>query len=131
MLVLMPLYLMAEVNIIPLPTHVVEKGGSYIIRPDATIAYDNKSLLPAAEYLREKLRPATGYCLPITKGKKADIILSLNPQCTIGAEGYKLIASENGILIEAADYRGVVHGIATLRQLLPFQIENENPFSPT
>ena len=124
-LLLLPLSLMAEVNIIPLPTRVVEKGGSYILKPNATIAYNHKSLLAAAEYLREKLKPATGYCLPITKGKKADIVLSLNTQCEAGAEGYKLTASAQGILIEAADYRGIIHGIATLRQLLPFQIEEQ------
>ncbi|MBR4643990.1 MAG: beta-N-acetylhexosaminidase [Bacteroidaceae bacterium] len=123
MLMLLPQFLMAEVGVIPLPTRVVEKGGSYIIKPNATIAYNHKSLLPAAEYLKEKLKPATGYDLPISKGKKADIILSLNTRCDVGAEGYKLTVSENGILIEAADYRGIVHGIATLRQLLPCQIE--------
>ncbi|MBO7098542.1 MAG: beta-N-acetylhexosaminidase [Bacteroidaceae bacterium] len=124
-LFLLPLSLMAEVNIIPLPTRIVDKGGSYILKPNTTIAYNHKSLLPAAEYLREKLKPATGYNLPIIKGKKADIILSLNPKCEAGTEGYKLTASTNGILIEAADYRGIIHGIATLRQLLPFQIEEQ------
>ena len=120
---MMPLSLLAEVNIIPQPTRVIEKAGSFVIRPNATIAYNNKRLLPAAEYLREKLRPATGYDLPIKKGKKADIVLSLNAQCQIGAEGYKLTATTSGILIEAASYRGIVHGIASLRQLLPYQVE--------
>lgn len=116
---------MARIDVIPQPTHIVEKQGSFVIKPNATIAYNHKSLLPAAEYLREKLQPATGYSLPIKKGRKADIILSLNPKCEVNAEGYKLNASENGVLIEAADYRGIVHGIATLRQLLPFQIEKQ------
>ncbi len=120
---MMPLSLLAEVNIIPQPTRVTEKVGSFVLKPCATIAYNNKSLLPAAEYLREKLHPATGYELPIRKGKKADIVLSLNAQCQTGAEGYKLTATTSGILIEAASYRGIVHGIASLRQLLPYQIE--------
>ena len=123
MLLLMPLSLMAEVNIIPQPTRVTEKAGSFVIRRNATIAYNHKSLQPAAAYLQEKLQPATGYSRPVSKGKKADIILSLNPKCQAGAEGYTLTASENGVLIEAAGYRGIVHGIATLRQLLPCQIE--------
>lgn len=113
----------AEVNIIPLPTQVTEKSGSFVIKPNASIAYSDKSLLPAAEYLREKLRPATGYDLPIKKGRKADIVLVLNAQSGAGAEGYKLTATPNGIVIEAAAYRGIVHGIATLRQLLPCQVE--------
>ena len=120
---LMSLSAKAEVNIIPQPTRVVENDGSYIIKPNATIAYNHKSLLPAAEYLREKLRPATGYELPLVKGKKADIVLSYNPKSEIAAEGYKLSISGKGIFIEAADYRGIIHGIASLRQLLPYQIE--------
>lgn len=120
---MMPHSLLAEVNIIPQPTRVTEKTGSFVLKPNATIAYNSKSLQPAAEYLREKLKPATGYELPIGKGKKADIVLSLTTQTETGAEGYKLTSSEKGILIEAADYRGVIHGIATLRQLLPYQIE--------
>ena len=120
---MMPHSLLAEVNIIPQPTRVTEKTGSFVLKPNATIAYNSKSLQPAAEYLREKLKPATGYELPIGKGKKADIVLSLTTQTETGAEGYKLTSSEKGILIEAADYRGIIHGIATLRQLLPYQIE--------
>ena len=123
LMVLMPLSVMAEVNIIPLPTRTTEKVGSFILKPNATIAYNHKSLLPAAEYLREKLRPATGYDLPLRKGKKADIVLCLNTKCEVGAEGYKLTATTNGVVIEAAAYKGIVHGIATLRQLLPCQVE--------
>ena len=124
LMLLMTLPLMAEVNIIPQPTHITEKPGSFVLKPSASIAYNAGSLLPAAEYLREKLRPATGYDLPVSKGKRADIVLSLNTKCEAGAEGYKLTANPDGIVIEAADYRGIVHGIATLRQLLPSQIEN-------
>ena len=120
---LLPMSALAEINIIPLPTRAVEMEGSFVLSPNATIAYTHKSLLPAAEYLREKLRPATGYDLPLRKGKKADIVLSLNPRCEAGAEGYKLTATADGVVIEAAAYRGIVHGIATLRQLLPYQVE--------
>ncbi|MBR4778883.1 MAG: glycoside hydrolase family 20 zincin-like fold domain-containing protein, partial [Bacteroidaceae bacterium] len=119
LLMLLPMAALAEINVIPLPTRTVEKEGSFILRPSATIAYTHKSLQPAAEYLREKLRPATGYDLPLRKGKKADIVLSLNPRCEAGAEGYTLTATPDGVVIEAAAYRGIVHGIATLRQLLP------------
>ena len=124
LMLLMPSFAFAEVNIIPQPTRITENTGSYILKPNASIAYNDKSLLPAAEYLGEKLRPATGYDLPIAKGKKADIVLTLNTKCEAGAEGYKLTATTDGIVIEAADYRGIVHGIATLRQLLPSQIEH-------
>ena len=123
LLLLLPLSAQAEVNIIPMPTRTVEKEGSFMLKPSATIAYNDKTLLPAAEYLREKLRPATGYDLPIRKGKKADIVLCLNAKCEAGAEGYHLTVTPDGVMIEAAAYRGIVHGIATLRQLLPNQIE--------
>ena len=123
LMLLLPLAAWADVYIIPQPTRVQEKAGSYVIKANATIAYNDKNLLPAAEYLREKLKPATGYDLPLKKGKKADITLCLNELCQAGAEGYKLSVGAEGIVIEAAAYRGIVHGIATLRQLLPYQVE--------
>ena len=89
MLLLMPVSLMAEVNVIPQPTRVTEKAGSFVLKPNATIAYNHRNLLPAAAYLQEKLQPATGYSLPVSKGKNADIILSLNPKCQAGAEGIR------------------------------------------
>ena len=60
LMLLMPSFALAEVNIIPQPTRITENTGSYILKPNASIAYNDKSLLPAAEYLGEKLRPATG-----------------------------------------------------------------------
>ena len=57
LLLLMPTVIRAEVNIIPQPTQVTEKAGSFVLKPSATIAYSDKSLLPAAQYLQEKLRP--------------------------------------------------------------------------
>ena len=74
LMLIMPFSMMAEVNVIPQPTSIMEKAGSFVLKPNATIVYNHKSLLPAATYLQEKLRPSTGYELPIRKGNKADII---------------------------------------------------------
>ena len=37
-LLLPPLSALADINVIPLPTRVVEKTGSFVIKPNATIA---------------------------------------------------------------------------------------------
>lgn len=113
----------ASVHLIPQPTSVVEKTGSYILPQSMSISYSDKSLEPAAQYLQEHMAPATGYDISLQKGIKGNIKLVLtnpNPE----DESYSLNSSIAGITIEAASYRGIINGISTLRQLLPYQIES-------
>ena len=111
----------AEVNIIPKPTSVTEKEGSFLLKDGMTIGTNDPSLAPAASYLQEILNRATGFDIKV-KGKKGKIQLSiLNPDES--DESYELVSDKKGILITAKSYRGIINGIATLRQLLPHEIE--------
>lgn len=115
---------MQAVNIIPKPTSVIEKEGSFYLRDGLTIGYNDVSLEPAATYLQEMLVQATGY--RIKTGKKGKIQLTLvDPNEE--DESYTLDADKKGVRINAASYRGIINGIATLRQLLPQEIESKTP----
>ena len=111
---------MAEVNIIPKPTSVVEREGAFLLKDGLTIGYNDASLAPAATYLQEILSRETGLNFKI--GKKGKIQLSLSPTLSQGegdvSEDYELESDKKGVRIYAHSYRGIINGIATLRQLL-------------
>lgn len=77
--------------------------------------------------LREDLRPATGFPLPVTGASRRDgnIELVLAPGEAPGdnaraqAEGYTLTVRPDRVRIGAATAHGLFNGIQTLRQLLP------------
>ena len=78
---------MAAVNIIPKPTSVVEREGSFQLRDGTTIGYSDASLEPAAIYLQEVLSRETG--LNFKTGKKGKIQLCLTPSPSPVGEGRK------------------------------------------
>ena len=115
----------ASVNIIPQPTCIEVKKGCYVLPEKLTIGYNNEILEPAAQYLIEKLAPATGYSIIPRKGVKGNISLQLTSPVNQEDESYTLQSSIEGVTIESSSYKGIIHGISTLRQLLPYQIEAE------
>ena len=117
---------MATVNIIPKPTSVVEREGSFLLTNGLTIGYNDASLLPAATYLQQMLSQATGYKIK-TKAGKGKIQLSLISNGPSSDESYELLADRTGVIITAHSYRGIINGIATLRQLLPPEVEYNKP----
>ena len=111
---------MAEVNIIPKPTSITEREGAFQLKDGLTIGYNDASLEPAATYLQELLSRETG--LSFKTGKKGKIQLSIIPFFDTGgkdrSENYELHCDKKGVRILAHSYRGIINGIATLRQLL-------------
>lgn len=114
----------AAVNVIPKPTRVVEGEGSYTLPSALTISYSDKSLAKAASYLEEILAPATGFEIRLKKGIKGDVRLVLAAPESAEDESYSFVSDAEGVTITSSGYKGIVHGISTFRQLLPYQIES-------
>ena len=112
----------AATDIIPAPAHMSVNTGTYELPIHVTISYDRMELRPAAELLREIIAPATGYRITLRHSRSGDIRLMTKEG---DPESYTLVSSSDGVCIEAPDYKGIVHGIATLRQMLPHQIERK------
>ncbi|MFF5926949.1 beta-N-acetylhexosaminidase [Streptomyces hydrogenans] len=74
----------------------------------------------AADLLRAYLATVTGPCLePADDGA---FVLALDPALTgLGQEGYGLTVSEQGVLLRAARPAGLLRGVQTVRQLLPYE----------
>lgn len=114
--------------IIPVPNTMSVHDGTLALTQKTTISCSDKSLRPAAEYLAATLRRATGYRVALTK-KNGTMRLALSGTGKPGA--YTLDVNKAGVDIKGADYQGVVNAIATLRQLLPADVESREVVSRT
>lgn len=107
-----------EINVIPKPVSVTEGSGVFKLKSGMTIAADS-ALVPAAKYLTEAMRQSSALQLEAAKpGKEGNIRLTLGLDSS-NPEAYALTVDDSGITIQGSTPRGVLMGIATLRQLIP------------
>lgn len=120
-----------QVSIIPRPAAMEVKSGSFGISPRTKIIADAASM-PIGNYLAALLEPSTGMKLAVEPAKGNSgaggntIVLIVDPsQTSLGDEGYKLSVTPQGVTITGAAPAGLFHGVQTLRQLLPKEIESK------
>jgi hexosaminidase len=122
--------------VIPKPVSALATGGTFAITSTTQILVEpaTDELLAIGNYLAERLRPATGYDLPVraAAGAPAEGHLYLTTaggDPALGAEGYSLTIAPAGATLAASQPAGLFYGIQTLRQLLPPSIESATPQS--
>lgn len=104
-----------EPIIIPTPQSVTMAEGCYTISPKTTIFSSNIELQPLVDYCVAEIG--------LTKSSKyGDIELVIDDY--LEAEEYRLIVSEEGVVIRGGDYGGLFNGVMTLLQLLPANVYN-------
>lgn len=62
-------------------------------------------------------------------GSVGGIALVLDEAADLGTEGYRLDVTRDGVCLTAVTATGLLHGVQTLRQLLPAAIESPTPVS--
>ena len=112
--------------VIPRPLAQAPERGVFVLEPSARIVVRSggDEAARVARLLAGALRPATGYRLPVATaggaGAAGAIVLGLVPgDRALGAEGYRLVVSADGITVTAARPAGLFWGTQTLRQLFP------------
>jgi hexosaminidase len=116
-------------SVIPKPVAATSAAGNFTITADTQIAIapETDSMRAIGNYLAERLRPATGYALPVlaTNAVTAGQIMltTVDGDPALGEEGYELTIAPDGVTITAAAPAGLFYGVQTLRQLLPPSIE--------
>ncbi|MBV6319503.1 beta-N-acetylhexosaminidase [Duganella violaceipulchra] len=110
-------------DIVPLPAQLQRNAGEFALTSATGIVADG-SAQAEAQMLRDYLRPATGFELPVVTRDSANAIrLKLDKKATaLGKEGYRLVSDGRGVTITAADPAGLFYGVQSLRQLLPADI---------
>ncbi|MFF9017440.1 beta-N-acetylhexosaminidase [Streptomyces sp. NPDC014870] len=103
-------------SFIPKPRTARAASAEFVL--DATTCVNADPVLARpAHWLREAIRPATGYELP--PGKDG-IRIALAEE--LGAESYRMSVRPDAVTIEAGGPAGAFYGAQTLRQLLPADI---------
>jgi hexosaminidase len=115
-------------SLIPKPSSIT-KGRDNFKLDNTTSIYANSGndeVIAIANYLAEKLRPATGFPFVVSAAatpEKGFISLSLLTDEALGNEGYQLEVDGNSVKLSAHKPAGLFRGVQTLRQLLPAEIE--------
>lgn len=113
-------------RVVPAPASVTPGGSPYRITDGTRIRVaDSREARRVGEYLAGILRPSTGHPLPVTAQGRGGIRLRL-ADGPFGAEGYRLDSGRTGVTITASRPAGLFHGVQTLRQLLPADIEKDS-----
>lgn len=117
-------------GILPKPQFEKPGKGSFKFSKSLRIQYLNKQkpVLESAKFLEQFLYAATGLHAPIqpvSKASSGSVFLALDKfPDSLGLEVYSLTITEKGVLIRAKTPIGLIHGIQSLRQLMPAQLEN-------
>lgn len=117
-------------NLVPKPASVTPGAGSFALGATTAIYVEpgTPEMLAIGQYLADKLKPATGYSLPVaaTVGAPCAGNIFLTTQgadASLGAEGYELVVDAQSVRLKAPQPAGAFRGIQTIRQLLPPSIE--------
>lgn len=117
-----------EAYLIPKPVSMTKSGGTFTLNEKTLISFS--AGLPEVEklagYLQSRLKPATGFNLSIKQVEavpKSGIYIGLAGEAREGDEGYELSVTKKLVQITATTPAGLFHGIQTLRQLFPPEIE--------
>ena len=116
-------------GVIPRPVSTSISGNTFTLTADTKIVAvgSENDVSGIADFLAEKLRPATGFDLKVSTVDQApgagSVSLYLKEDAELGPEGYELSVDEDQVNITANSPAGLFWGVQTLRQLLPESIE--------
>lgn len=122
-----------EVSVIPRPATVrVDANGTQFTFTDSTrilVDTTQPELVPAANALHDLLAPhLPGLAEPVSHSggrvPRGAVLIDAAPNSTdLDDEGYELTITPSSIVLLVTSGRGALHGVQTLRQLLPPEIE--------
>lgn len=122
-------------NIIPKPLSYKEGQGKFTLKKDTSIYVkgnteeETEEISKIAEFLKDKLKPATGFEFNIIKGDNPSsgsiYLTTVDPENNESNESYKMNVTSEGVKIKAVKPEGVSRGVQTLRQMLPASIDKD------
>jgi hexosaminidase len=136
-----------RIAVIPAPMRLSEQSGApFTLNPATAIVADSTSpeMQRALAALTSVLRPSTGFALPVMTAA-APVPIAIPPAADtqphnaivlrlvtfiapdpLGTEGYTVRIDRDTLLIQASSGAGLFHGVQTVRQLLPYRVEDQH-----
>lgn len=120
----------AKIAIVPQPQEMKAGTGSFEVKSATAIVVDKDSpdATNVGKQLAERLRTGTGMELKVStadgsaKPTNAIRITTAGADASLGAEGYRLTVTPDGVTIAGGGGPGMFYGMQTLLQLLPPQV---------
>ncbi|REG94261.1 family 20 glycosylhydrolase [Algoriphagus antarcticus] len=112
-----------DAGIIPIPSAISSASGVFELGDDSSIQLmgTSEDLTRVGNYLADKLRPATGYDIPVSSGS-GDLILELTDG--EASEKYSIEITSEQVKISSTSAAGLYYGMQTLIKAFPVEIEN-------
>ena len=110
------------INIIPAPLSLTAVEGTFDFTPAVTVSAEGEEASRIADSFISKLSAASGILL--NAGEGGQVVLRINPDCGLPAEGYTLNVTSGSIIAEGADGAGLFYAVQTMLQLLPAEVES-------
>ena len=106
----------APPKLLPIPSHVVERGGTFRLSPSEAIRVPprDKGAATAAEYLLRLLRSSNGLQLQVRQSSGA---IRFVRRRGFPAEGYSISSDQHGVVLTASTDAGLLYGAVTAWQL--------------
>jgi hexosaminidase len=120
-----------ELALIPRPQKGQQMEGAFTLTPNTCI-YTDRASQATAQFLAQRLRPATDYPLKVHcrifpgEPQYGIFLTTKDANTNLGEEGYELTVSSNRVVIRAPAQEGLFYGGETLMQLLPPAIFSKN-----
>ena len=112
------LAILLSISIIPQPSSVTEKGGSFTLGPRTAVVSHCPEFDEVAADFRQEMAVPTGYALAAKRHLFGRAII-LEKDESQPAEGYRLAVGRRRVKVSASDAAGAFYGLQTFRQLLP------------
>ncbi|MGL4993091.1 MAG: family 20 glycosylhydrolase [Bacteroidales bacterium] len=109
----------SALNLLPIPLHVVENSGEYILNQNTPLYFIGDS--SDKEYLQSQLKKLFGTSLKEVNRvpKRGGVSIITDSSLDIPKEGYHLNIGKHGVSIKASHSDGAFWAIQTLFQMLP------------
>ncbi|HMG70153.1 MAG TPA: beta-N-acetylhexosaminidase [Gemmatimonadaceae bacterium] len=118
-------------RVIPLPTSITLAGGApfqLTKETRVTLVGANPEVGAIGETLAALLRRATDFPAPVStpaNGSGSGSIEIRLGDASLGDDGYRLVVTSDSVRLVAGTPAGLFHGVQTIRQLLPADIESD------
>ncbi len=118
-------------RVVPEPASTtLASGAPFDLARTSSMVIDagNPEVAAIAEMLAAQIRTPTQFPMPVSNGpaSRGAIVLRLvGAPASVGDEGYSLTVTSDSVRLVANRPAGLFHGIQTIRQLLPQDIESE------